>query len=120
MRSCPTRFFSLILALVMCLTLAPAAGAAESCSDVDTSAWYYNDVMECAGLGVVTGYEDGRFDPEGKVTSVQFIVMLTRTFYNDKVEAAKATETGSWYAPNLKAAADVGMSNGLPAVNETP
>ena len=118
MRTHTTRFFSLVLALVMCLTLAPAAGAAEGFSDVGTSAWYYNDVMECAGLGVVTGYEDGRFDPEGMVTDVQFIVMLTRTFYNDAVEAAKATATGSWYAANAKVAADVGMSIGL-TLNDT-
>ena len=120
MKKVKTRILSFLLALLMCLSLTPAAGAADGFSDVGTSAWYYDDVMECAGLGVVTGYEDGRFDPEGKVTSVQFIVMLTRTFYNDAVEAAKATASGSWYAPNVKVAADTGMSTDLAAIDDNP
>ena len=114
------KFLSFVLALVMTLSLAPAALAAQAgFSDVGASAWYYADVMECARQGIVTGYDDGRFLPENQVTDAQFIVMLTRTFYNDKVEAAKATAAGSWYAPNLKAAADVGMTNKLPAVSDT-
>ena len=80
-----------------------------SFKDVKSSAWYYSDVMECAKLGIVQGFEDGTFKPEDKVTGIQFIVMMTRTFYNDKVEAAKKTQTSSWYAPNVKVATDVGM-----------
>ena len=130
---------SLILALVMCMSLCATAfasnngdwnytGADESIddvaalvtkfSDVKSSDWYYSNVMECAKLGIGQGFEDGKFHPEDQVTSVQFIVMLTRTFYNDKVETAKKTETSSWYAPNVKVAKDTSMSTGLPAVDE--
>lgn len=54
-----------------------------SFSDVKRTAWYYNDVTECAKLGIVAGFENGTFRPDDKVTGVQFITMLTRTFYND-------------------------------------
>lgn len=96
-----TRFISLLLALVMGLSLITAAFAAEaggipedaapvtSFKDVKATAWYYDDVTECAKLGIVGGFEDGDFRPEDNVSSVQLITMLTRTFYNDKVEAAQ-------------------------------
>lgn len=91
-----------------------------SFSDVKRTAWYYNDVTECAKLGIVAGFENGTFRPDEKVSSVQFITMLTRTFYNDKVEAAQKTKPAGtpWYWANKKVAEDVGMSNKLKAVDD--
>lgn len=47
-----------------------------SFSDVKRTAWYYNDVTECAKLGIVAGFENGTFRPDEKVSSVQLITML--------------------------------------------
>lgn len=116
------RFISLLLALAMSFSLMTAAFAAEntSFSDVKTTAWYYNDVTECAKLGAVAGFEDGTFKPEDQISSVQFITMLTRTFYNDKFEEAQKSKPAGtpWYRANLKVAEDVGMSKGLKAVDD--
>lgn len=83
--------------------------------DVKTTAWYYNDVTECAKLGIVAGFEDGSFRPENQVTGVQFITMLTRTFYNSDVETAqKSKPAGSaWYWANTKVASDKYITNGV-------
>jgi len=83
--------------------------------DVKTTAWYYNDVTECAKLGIVAGFEDGTFRPENQVTGVQFITMLTRTFYNSDVETAqKSKPAGSpWYWANTKVASDKYITNGV-------
>lgn len=83
--------------------------------DVKTTAWYYSDVTECAKLGIVAGFEDGSFRPENQVTGVQFITMLTRTFYNSDVEtAAKSKPAGSpWYWANTKVASDKYITNGV-------
>lgn len=91
-----------------------------SFSDVKRTAWYYNDVTECAKLGIVAGFENGTFRPDEKVSSVQLITMLTRTFYNDKVEAAQKTKPAGtpWYWANKKVAEDVGMSKKLKAVDD--
>ena len=35
-----------------------------SFSDVKRTAWYYNDVTECAKLGIVAGFENGTFRPD--------------------------------------------------------
>ena len=45
-----------------------------SFSDVKTTAWYYKDVMECAKLGIVAGFENGTFRSDDKV-SIVFIVL---------------------------------------------
>lgn len=91
-------------------------------SDVKVSAWYYNDVTQCAKLGIVAGFEDGTFRPEDKVSSVQLITMLTRTFYADKLDTAtKSKPAGTpWYWANKKVADDVGMSKNLAAVDDNP
>lgn len=83
--------------------------------DVKTTAWYYSDVTECAKLGIVAGFEDGSFRPEDKVTAVQWITMITRTFYNAKVEAAqKLKPAGSaWYWANTKVGADEYLTTGM-------
>lgn len=91
-----------------------------SFSDVKRTAWYYNDVTECAKLGIVAGFENGTFRPDEKVSSVQLITMLTRTFYASKLDAAqKSKPTGTpWYWANKKVAEDVGMSDDLKAVDD--
>lgn len=83
--------------------------------DVKTTAWYYSDVTECAKLGIVAGFEDGTFRPEDKVTDVQWVTMITRTFYNSDVEtAAKSKPAGSpWYWANTKVASDQYLTNGM-------
>lgn len=83
--------------------------------DVKSTAWYYSDVTECAKLGIVAGFEDGSFRPENQVTGVQWITMITRTFYNTKVEAAqKLKPAGSaWYWANTKVGADEYLTTGM-------
>ena len=46
--------------------------------------------------------------------------MLTRTFYNDKVETAQKSKPAGtpWYWANKKVAEDIGMSKGLKAVDD--
>lgn len=126
-----SRIISLLLALIMSLSLMATAFAADgdfipeddlalvtSFSDVKSTAWYYSDVTECAKLGVVSGYSDGTFKPNNNVTYVEFMVMLTRTFYNAKVEAVKDTAGKPWYYPYTQAARDVGLDARTDIVNK--
>ena len=45
-------------------------------SDVKATAWYAGYVEYCAGAGYVAGVGGGKFDPDAKVTGVQFAKML--------------------------------------------
>ena len=108
----------IILGLIVSLLLAPGAAAADY-SDVAPSAWYYSDVTACADLGIVTGY-DGKFNPEDPVTGVQFISMLTRTFYADRLAQVSTPAGQPWYYPNLAVAEELGLDSGSVAFDNTP
>ena len=51
---------------------------AEAFSDVSPNAWYYNNVMQAAAAGIVSGRGDGTFDPAASVTRRDFAIMLTQ------------------------------------------
>lgn len=48
--------------------------------DVFYDRWYSNYVYMAARKDIVHGYPDGRFIPEGRVNTVEFLKMLTNTF----------------------------------------
>ena len=98
---------------MMTLVLAVPAFASRGFSDVSESHWACGDIMACAKQGVVTGFADGSFHPGDEVTTVQFLVMLTRTFYEDKLDEVVTPVGQPWYYANTKVASDIGMSNGL-------
>ena len=50
----------------------------EAFSDVPSSAWYYNNVMQAAAAGIVIGRGDGTFAPLANVTRRDFAIMLTQ------------------------------------------
>ena len=111
MKSHITRFLSLALVLVLgVLSCTPALAADKTeFSDVPATHWAYDAVQECAADGIVTGFADGTFRPDENVTGVQFIAMLTRTFYGDEVAAVTTPAGQPWYYPNMEVATDVGM-----------
>ena len=50
---------------------------AEMFSDVSSSKWYYDYVLQASNLGIINGKGDGIFAPEEDVTRGDFAVMLT-------------------------------------------
>ncbi|MBD5161739.1 MAG: S-layer homology domain-containing protein [Oscillibacter sp.] len=114
------KILSLLTALVMTLALAVPALAADGFSDVSESHWAYNDIMTCAAQGIITGYEDGTFRPEDEVSTVQFLAMMTRTFYADELSRFAADGDTPWYTFYVILAEDVGMSKGLSSIDDNP
>lgn len=104
MKSYATRIFSLILALVLSISLCVPAFAASGFSDVPTNYWAYDNIVTCAELGIVAGYEDGTFRPEDSVTYAQLIVMIGRTFYGGEVQQVTDTAGNPWYYPYMQVA----------------
>ncbi|MDR0570570.1 MAG: S-layer homology domain-containing protein [Clostridiales Family XIII bacterium] len=54
------------------------AEVAPSFPDVKDGAWYRDEVAEAASLGLIKGYEDGTFRPEGKVSRAEAVAMTNR------------------------------------------
>lgn len=98
----------------------PATSTNIGFSDVSANHWARNDIAQCVNRGIVVGVGNNRFDPEGKVTTVQFLAMLTRTFYSDQVAAVTVPDGQPWYWANTYAAAEAGMTDGLSGVDNNP
>lgn len=56
---------------------APDASAA-SFNDVAPGAWYYDYIAKAEAAGILKGYEDGSFRPQGEITRAEFAAIATR------------------------------------------
>lgn len=108
------RIVTLALALVLCVGSAiPAYAAGQTFSDVPATYWAYDEIERAYEDGVMggTSYDPATgvrvFSPEQTLTLAQYIVVLTRAFYGDEVEAFEdgyADTATVWYAHNLTVA----------------
>ncbi|WP_300692056.1 S-layer homology domain-containing protein [uncultured Oscillibacter sp.] len=108
------RILSLVLALILCTSLAVPALAADF-SDVPPSHNFYPAVADCSSKGIVGGYPDGTFRPSATVTRSNFCVMLSRAFYPSDITRYTndfTTSFGSFY-PNYLALANNGIWNNV-------
>ena len=97
------KILTLILAALM---LAAGVNAAfekvnkyeNNFSDVSDSAWYAENVKTAYELGFMNGKAEGKFDPNGNVTVVEAITMISRlhAIYNGK-EITKKDKSDSEY-----------------------
>lgn len=120
-----SRVLSLLFALVLSFSFCPAALAdfdPSDYSDLKEDYWAYDSIMYCSEWEIVKGYDDGKFYPENPVSGVEFVTMITRTFYADEVAAAQAEKPADapWYWANTKAADDAHVTDNTAAVNNTP
>ena len=99
----------------------PATEAEGKFRDVKTSDWYFNATRWGANKGVVTGYGDGSFKPNDKVTIEQVAVILHN--YSGKPAAtADLSDLGKyddWAANGLQWAVANGVLKNVPFTNAT-
>lgn len=105
------RFITLVMALSICSILmipASAANGTARFTDVPADNWAYPYVEKAAVNGWITGYSDGRFGPNDKVTYAQFSVMLVSAFFPGQL--AQYTGSGdAWYSRQCGTAAELGL-----------
>ncbi len=65
--------------------------ATPSFSDVPAGYWAYKHIEYAAEQGVVTGYEDGRYDPEGTLDRGQMAVFIARAIAGGDEGVAEPT-----------------------------
>lgn len=71
------RIISLILVLVMSVTFATGAFATgDGFKDVSEDNWFYSYVTELADLGIIGGYSDGTYRPNGFITYGQALKLI--------------------------------------------
>ena len=67
---------------------------ANTFPDVDLKAWYAPAVTNVQQAGLIEGYPDGTFKPEGDITRAEFAVIMYRLMKDD--EATEAVEASSF------------------------
>ena len=89
----------------------------EGFPDVPEDAWYYEGVEYCCKQGYIMGTDKGIFDPNGKLTREQFVVILARIAGAKLSEYTESTFTDvnaeSWYGPSVIWASENGYVNGV-------
>ena len=84
--------------------------------DVVADDWFYGPVNTLADMGIITGYEDGTFGPEGQVTRAEFAAMMYRSGAAGDAEGKANTFSdvpeGEWYTEAVNALAAAGIVNG--------
>lgn len=113
------RFTALIL--IISLLSAPSAFADDSrsikFSDLSERYWAYDGISKLAEKGIIVGYPDGTFKPEGNITRAELVKIVNMVFeYTQKQEATNLTDVKSedWFYENVLIAQNQGYIVGYP------
>lgn len=86
--------------------------------DVSSDDWFNTPVSTLSAMGILTGYEDGSFQPNAPITRAEFAAIAVRFYENDSVDYTDGTFsdiTGSeWFADAVQAAKEQGIIGGYP------
>lgn len=92
--------------------------AAVDFPDVKPEDWFYSDVRTLAGMGIVNGYNDGTFGPQGNVTRAEFIklivalkIKLGGTLAETEEVVFEDVAADAWYADYVTTALTLGLIN---------
>lgn len=85
--------------------------------DVRRTNWYYPGIRYCFERGYISGTDKGVFNPEGRLTREQFVVILARVDKADlsffTVSPFRDVDAESWYGPSVIWAESGGYVNGI-------
>lgn len=77
-----------------------------SFSDVDQTHWAYESIQNCVAKGIFTGYEDGTFQPDKKITRAEFAVLICKGMNIDvssmTEESCADVKKEDWYSPYVE------------------
>ena len=84
-------------------------------TDVAAGAWYNNAISTMANTGILDGYEDGSFHPNGYITRAEFATIAVRFFdLSYQGEDLFPDIDGHWAQDYINQAADAGIIEGYP------
>ncbi|WP_223110355.1 S-layer homology domain-containing protein [Paenibacillus sinensis] len=85
-------------------------------SDVTQKDWFYPEIVKASAAGYISGYSDGTFGPNKKVTREEFAVILSNLLKLSASESgskfADAKDISSWSRGAVGAAYDSGLIKG--------
>lgn len=97
---------SIALAVTMFSTTAFAASV--EFTDVPSNHWASSSISEMADKGIMSGIGNNLFAPSNTLTGAEFVTMIVRHFYEDKL----GTEGEKWYSEFMDAAKSANILTG--------
>ena len=95
-------FLFVTVMLAMCLS---SLCYAKEFSDVSTNHWAHNYINELSDSGVINGYADGSFKPNGTITNGEFIKLIISSCISSNTDITLAKGTlKSWAKDYIKIA----------------
>ncbi len=118
---------SIILSALMLLSVIPAVISASNMPfrDVDSAAWYYDEVETVYEAGIMEGKTGTSFDPSANMSRAEFVTVLCRLSgedYTGKGEGLTFSDTltDAWYADYVAWGVEAEMVKGLPGNKFAP
>ena len=99
---------ALSIALAVTMLSTTAFAASVKFTDVPSSHWASSSITEMADKDIMSGIGNNLFAPSQQLSNAEFITMLVRQFYSDKLGA----EGSTWYAPFMAAANSANILTG--------
>ena len=99
---------ALSIALAVTMLSTTAFAASVKFTDVPSSHWASSSISKMADKGVMSGIGNNLFAPSQQLSNAEFITMLVRQFYSDKMGA----EGSTWYAPFMAGAKSANILTG--------
>lgn len=114
------KMLSLTLALILAMSLATTAFAAEGVvskfTDIPANAWYLDELSYAVEHGYISGTSANTFSPDAQVTRAQFVTILGRMLNVDTSLYTSSkfddVDVSSWYGPYVSWASEMGYVNG--------
>lgn len=96
--------------ITLALTMVPASAFAASVTftDVPSDHWASSFISEMADKGVMSGVGNNKFSPSSTLTGAEFVTMVVRQFYEDKIGASGDV----WYSTFMDVAEKEGILSG--------
>lgn len=91
---------SMSIALAVTMLSTTAFAASVKFTDVPSSHWASSYISKMADKGIMSGIGNNKFAPSNTLTGAEFVTMIVRHFYEDKL----GTEGEKWYSEFMDAA----------------
>lgn len=94
-----------------------------SFNDVAKDYWAKDYIEILAGKGIITGKENGKFDPSASITRAEFVALINRMLNlveKDKIVPFTDIEKSAWYVDEISPAYQMGLINGRSSTTFAP
>ena len=107
----------IIILLSARFAIAEETEGSRKFSDLDETYWAYEGISKLTEAGIIDGYPDGTFQPDGNITRAELVKIANMVFeYKQKQESTNFSDVmkEDWFYDNVLIAQNAGYIDGYP------